>query len=107
MKGEKNLIIGRDSLNTKHFTTHISHLTFHISRLTLHISPLTSHVSRFTSHASRLTSHAGFRRYFANTSWLFAEKILRMVVGLLVGVWVARYLGINELVKIKNTIVLY
>ena len=37
--------------------------------------------------------HQGFRRYFANTSWLFAEKILRMVVGILVGVWVARYLG--------------
>ena len=32
-------------------------------------------------------------KYFKNTSWLFAEKILRMIVGLLVGVWVARYLG--------------
>jgi len=32
-------------------------------------------------------------RYFKNISWLFAEKILRMVVGLFVGVWVARYLG--------------
>ena len=35
----------------------------------------------------------GFVRYFQNTSWLFGEKILRMVVGLLVGIWVARYLG--------------
>lgn len=40
-----------------------------------------------------LLSHAGFRKYFANTSWLMAEKVLRMVVGLFVGVWVARYLG--------------
>lgn len=32
-------------------------------------------------------------RYFTNTAWLFAEKVLRMVVGLFVGVWVARYLG--------------
>ncbi|MFP4332874.1 MAG: flippase [Campylobacterales bacterium] len=32
-------------------------------------------------------------KYFRNTSWLFAEKILRMVVGLFVGIWVARYLG--------------
>jgi O-antigen/teichoic acid export membrane protein len=32
-------------------------------------------------------------KYFNNTSWLFMEKILRMVVGLFVGVWVARYLG--------------
>ncbi len=32
-------------------------------------------------------------KYFKNTSWLFAEKILRMIVGLFVGIWVARYLG--------------
>ena len=32
-------------------------------------------------------------KYFKNTSWIFSEKILRMVVGLFVGVWVARYLG--------------
>lgn len=31
-------------------------------------------------------------RYFANTSWLFAEKVLRIVVGIFVGIWVARYL---------------
>lgn len=38
-------------------------------------------------------THAGFRRYFANTSWMFGEQILRMAAGLLVGIWVARYLG--------------
>lgn len=32
-------------------------------------------------------------KYFKNTSWLFGEKILRMAVGLFVGIWVARYLG--------------
>ena len=42
---------------------------------------------------SKLKSNHGFMRYFKNTSWLFAEKILRMVVGLFVGIWVARYLG--------------
>jgi len=26
--------------------------------------------------------HSGFRKYFANTSWLLGEKILRMVVAL-------------------------
>jgi len=35
-------------------------------------------------------------RYFSNTSWLFGEKILRMAVGLFVGVWVARYLGSEQ-----------
>lgn len=40
-----------------------------------------------------LKNHQGFMKYFKNTSWLFGEKILRMIVGLFVGVWVARYLG--------------
>ncbi len=40
-----------------------------------------------------LLKHKGFIKYFKNTSWLFAEKILRMIVGLFVGIWVARYLG--------------
>lgn len=35
----------------------------------------------------------GFIRYFKNTSWLFAERLLRMIVGLSIGLWVARYLG--------------
>lgn len=29
----------------------------------------------------------------ANTGWLFADRIMRMGVGLVVGVWIARYLG--------------
>jgi len=41
----------------------------------------------------QLFQHQGFKKYFVNTSWLFAEKILRMGVGLFVGIWVARYLG--------------
>ncbi len=40
-----------------------------------------------------LKNHQGFMKYFRNTSWLFGEKILRMVIGLFVGIWVARYLG--------------
>lgn len=32
----------------------------------------------------------------ANTGWLFADRILRMGVGLFVGVWVARYLGVEQ-----------
>ena len=35
----------------------------------------------------------GFRRYFANTSWLVAEKVVRIGVAFFVGIWVARYLG--------------
>lgn len=35
----------------------------------------------------------GFKKYFANTSWLMGERIFRMGVALFVGVYVARYLG--------------
>ena len=34
-----------------------------------------------------------FRKYFANTSWLLGERVLRMVISLFVGIYVARYLG--------------
>ena len=40
-----------------------------------------------------LKNHQGFIKYFFNTSWLFAEQFLRILSGLFVGVWVARYLG--------------
>lgn len=42
---------------------------------------------------SDLKNNQGFRKYFFNTSWLFGEQILRILSGLFVGVWVARYLG--------------
>jgi len=40
-----------------------------------------------------LKNHQGFRRYAVNTTWLMAEQILRIIAGILVGIWVARYLG--------------
>lgn len=40
--------------------------------------------------------HVGFLRYFRNTSWILLEQILRMVAGVLVGIWVARYLGPSQ-----------
>lgn len=41
-------------------------------------------------------SHQGFCRYFANTSWILAEQLLRLLSELLVGIWVARYLGAEQ-----------
>ncbi|MBW4626556.1 MAG: flippase [Brasilonema octagenarum HA4186-MV1] len=35
-------------------------------------------------------------KIMGNTTWLLADKVLRMGIGLLVGVWVARYLGPEE-----------
>lgn len=50
-------------------------------------------VSGVISELQKLFRYQGFKKYFFNTAWLMAEKILRMIVGLFVGVWVARYLG--------------
>lgn len=37
--------------------------------------------------------HAGLRRAVGSAGWMLAERLLRMVGGLLVGLWLARYLG--------------
>jgi PST family polysaccharide transporter len=36
------------------------------------------------------------RKIVANIGWIFFDKIFRMVVGMLVSVWIARYLGPDE-----------
>ncbi|SFF94260.1 flippase [Pontibacter chinhatensis] len=41
-------------------------------------------------------SSAGVKKYAHNTGWLFAEQMLRMAAGFLVGLWVARYLGPDQ-----------
>lgn len=40
-----------------------------------------------------LTGGRDGRRYLSNTAWLMAEQILRLLITLLVGIYVARYLG--------------
>lgn len=45
------------------------------------------------SKITSLMKHQGFLRYFKNTSWMMAEQGLRLISGLFVGIWVARYLG--------------
>jgi len=42
---------------------------------------------------TKLENRHGLQAIIANTGWLFADKVLRMGVGLFVGVWIARYLG--------------
>ena len=46
---------------------------------------------------NKLDGRHGLQAVLGNSSWLFADKILRMVVGLLVGVWIVRYLGPTQL----------
>ena len=45
------------------------------------------------SRLKNIGQQEGFIKYLKNTIWLFLEKIIRMGVGLFIGVWVTRYLG--------------
>jgi O-antigen/teichoic acid export membrane protein len=38
-------------------------------------------------------SSEAFKKYFANTTWMFIEKFFRLLVGFFVGIYVVRYLG--------------
>lgn len=42
---------------------------------------------------ARIEHRPNLQKILTNTGWLFADKILRMVLSLFVAVWVARYLG--------------
>lgn len=42
---------------------------------------------------AKIEHRPNLQKILGNTGWLFADKILRMGMGLLVGVWMARYLG--------------
>jgi O-antigen/teichoic acid export membrane protein len=43
--------------------------------------------------ARRLAGRDTLQRSLDNASWLFVDQIVRLAAGLLVGVWIARYLG--------------
>jgi polysaccharide transporter, PST family len=49
-----------------------------------------------TSLFIKIKNRQDLQNIISNTSWLFADRILRMGVGLFVGVWIARYLGVNQ-----------
>lgn len=36
------------------------------------------------------------QEYLSNTSWLFADRAIRLVAGIIIGAWVARYLGPSQ-----------
>ncbi|MBW4537592.1 MAG: flippase [Myxacorys chilensis ATA2-1-KO14] len=46
----------------------------------------------------------GTRQIIGNGLWLTADKVLRMLVGLLIGIWVARYLGVEQFGLLNYTI---
>jgi len=40
-----------------------------------------------------ILSHEGFKRYFANTGWMFFGQMFSLLVSFFIGAWLARYLG--------------
>lgn len=42
---------------------------------------------------ARIEHRPNLQKVLGNTAWLVADNVLRMLIGLIVGVWVARYLG--------------
>jgi O-antigen/teichoic acid export membrane protein len=40
-----------------------------------------------------ILSHEGFRRYFANTGWMFFGQMFSLLISFFIGAWIARYLG--------------
>ncbi len=52
-------------------------------------------------------SSDSFKKYFANTSWLFTEKIFRLLVSFIVTVLVIRYLGPTEFGLLSYAISFY
>lgn len=49
--------------------------------------------TQLTLKIKKIFKNQEFARYGANTLWLLGERVLRVVAGLFVGIWVARYLG--------------
>lgn len=43
-----------------------------------------------------LFKNPSFKRYLLNTSWMMAEQVLRILSGVFVGIYIARYLGPEE-----------
>jgi len=50
-------------------------------------------INRAKNLIEKAWAHKGLRHYGANTTWLFAEKAVRMAIGFVVGIYVARQLG--------------
>ena len=61
----------------------------------INILNLINQILKYIPHflRNKIEHRPGLVKILDNIGWLFFDKVLRMGVGLLVGVWVARYLG--------------
>src|SRR5215471_1741362 len=44
----------------------------------------------------KVSGRQNLQKLIGNTGWLFADRILRIGIGLILGVWIARYLGPDQ-----------
>lgn len=53
-----------------------------------------SKIEKFVPEKWRwVLNHDGFKRYFANTGWMFFGQMFSLLVSFFIGAWLARYLG--------------
>lgn len=52
--------------------------------------------SKYKPLIEKLYSNSGLHRIIANTSWLMGERVVRLIIGIFISVWVARYLGPDQ-----------
>lgn len=51
---------------------------------------------KFFEKINSLKNNTGIIKYIKNTSWLLADNFIKLIVGLFIGAWMARYLGPEE-----------
>jgi polysaccharide transporter, PST family len=54
------------------------------------------YISKIVNKLALYREKTGLNKILVNISWLFLDRIIRMVLGLLVAVWTARYLGTEQ-----------
>jgi polysaccharide transporter, PST family len=54
------------------------------------------YISKIVNKLALYREKTGLNKILVNISWLFLDRIIRMVLGLLVAVWTARYLGAEQ-----------
>lgn len=55
-------------------------------------------------YVTLLNDNVQFRKIVANSGWLFFEKFIKLFLGAIVGIWVARYLGPENYGELAYTI---
>ena len=65
------------------------------------MSKITKYFKKIFPSVHTALNKKGFIRYFKNTSWVLAEKIVRILLGLTVGILVIKYLRAERFWKFK------